>query len=322
MLLTTAPARPLAGQASLRSARPSSGRAVLNVIPEMFLRDIRDRRRASGFGAWTNVYSSCDLPPDSHRLCRVMSIEMFKKQVTKGVNFTRVDKFFDEFEGTIPMGSRMPPGFSNVWRDLRQLSSVSCWTLSKIESDLFAEVDKNGGNKREVGIETTIGELCAALGWPSGAQIDNNVVGWRSPVLYMDEYFGDVVDEHLVSRALFWKQEMWSRENEYRFVFTKFRDYIRRLHDKKRMLQQREALYEKYGASPFNLSWNSIYPEFLARDRKFPIDRFLPLWYWMQADFSAYTKQITLRCDAEKPTIDFVTEFAQKLDIPVTHLRS
>jgi hypothetical protein len=251
-----------------------------------------------------------------------MSIEMFKKQVTKGVNFTRVDKFFDEFEGTIPMGSRMPPGFSNVWRDLRQLSSVSCWTLSKIESDLFAEVDKNGGNKREVGIETTIGELCAALGWPSGAQIDNNVVGWRSPVLYMDEYFGDVVDEHLVSRALFWKQEMWSRENEYRFVFTKFRDYIRRLHDKKRMLQQREALYEKYGASPFNLSWNSIYPEFLARDRKFPIDRFLPLWYWMQADFSAYTKQITLRCDAEKPTIDFVTEFAQKLDIPVTHLRS
>jgi hypothetical protein len=193
-----------------------------------FLRDVLiGPEHRMGFGTPSNLFRSFDMPTPDQRLIRCISVGLFEAMARKqGLNFTRFDKFIDEFDGAYPpfecalqlrnldLSKWAQP--DEVSRRFKRITSVSCWTMNEnISEGMFELMDRNGGIKREVALISSLSRVCDALKWPD----DVSREGCRGPVLYCDGSSFDVMQNMGSLRAFFWKEDKWKEENEYRFVY-------------------------------------------------------------------------------------------------------
>ena len=141
---------------------------------------------------------------------------------TQALTFTRFDKLADKYDGAMPAFERSKHSADQLsYIDaievaLRQISSVSCWTMvSDVSDDMCEIINRNGGETRSVATTTTIGRIRRALEWPDDVGRD----AYRGPVFYSDDAF-DVLQGPQTLRCFFWKQRRFKPEVEYRFVYS------------------------------------------------------------------------------------------------------
>ena len=166
-------------------------------------------------------HPSIETPPDSTRIWRYLSVERFISGLHNGLYFTRVDKFRDPLEGTLPPANRMS---QDIWLEhhnmgfpvraqllemmewgTRRCHLVNCWSMSEYENALMWKWYAPNG----VAINTTIGRLKEAFR-------DLTETFYIGKVKYID-YEKDLANlQNNMLTPLFYKNVMYESEKEVR----------------------------------------------------------------------------------------------------------